>query len=493
MQILIGKSQIKSNIEFVVPTINCIFALIFNEIESIQKYLNTSKYGLIMNITTEQTGSNQMGLIIEINSTDYAPRVEKAIKDYRQKANIPGFRTGMVPVGMVKKMHGPAIKADEVNKIIVDELHKYLTDNKVSYLGEPILNNEKSTIDFENEDGDFKFYFEIGIQPQIDLTKAKFATVNEYIVEPLEEDIKKELEYLTRQYGTLSEPETIGDDDLVYGNITRESTPDVEPFESTIFLQTIENKKIKKDFIGKKVSDVLSFDLKKAFGDKPNEIAKTLKIKVEEVETADTLIKFEITRVSCITPCQINEELFDKVFKGEEVKTEEEFIAKLKLQMGAQYTETTRQKFMNDAISELIAKVEVDVPHEFMKKWLLESNKEMTADVVDAEYDKSLDSIKWQLVENKLVEENKIQVSRQDIKDFIIDFFRTNYFKNSTDADLEERLSTLAESSMKTEKDVKNIYDQLFDKRIEEAIKKIVPVKAVVIAADKFVELINKK
>ena len=446
-----------------------------------------------MNIKTEQTGSNQMGLVIEINTADYTPRVEKAIKDFRQKANVPGFRPGMVPVGMVKKMHGPAIKADEVNKIVVDELHKYLTDNKISYLGEPILNHEKSIVDFEKENTDFSFYFEIGLQPAIDLAGVKFDSITEYEVEPAEEDVKKELEYLTRQYGTLSEPEIVGDDDLIYGNITRASEPETEPFESTIFLQAIESKKIKKDFIGKKVTDVITFDLKKAFGDKPNEIAKTLKIKVEEVETTDTNITFEITRISRITPSEINEELFAKVFKDEEVKTEEEFMSKIKLQMSAQYAETTRQKFMNDAISELIKKVDIDVPHDFMKKWLLESNKNANAETLDAEYDKALDSIKWQLIENKLVEENNIQISRQDIKDFIMDFFRTNYFKNSTDADLEERLSTLAESSMKTEKDVKNIYDQLFDKRIEEAIKKVVPVSKKSIMADKFIELINKK
>jgi trigger factor len=446
-----------------------------------------------MNIKTEQTGSNQMGLIIEINATDYNPLVEKGIKDFRQKASVPGFRPGMVPVGMVKKMHGPAIKADEVNKIVVDELHKYLTDNKISYLGEPILNHEKSTVDFEKENADFSFYFEIGIQPKIDLTGVKLDIITEYEVEPAEEDLKKEMDYLTRQYGTLSEPETVGDDDLVYGNITRASEPEVEPFESTIFLQAIEGKKIKKDFIGKKATDVLAFDLKKAFGDKPNEIAKALKIKVEEVETADTNITFQITRISRITPSEINEELFAKVFQGEDVKTEEEFMSKIKLQMGAQYAETTRQKFMNDAIAELIKKVDIDVPHDFMKKWLLESNHEATAEMLEAEYDKALDSIKWQLIENKLVEENNIQITRQDIKEFIMDFFRTNYFKNSTDADLEERLSTLAESSMKTEKDVKNIYDQLFDKRIEEAIKKVVPVAKQSIMADKFVEMINKK
>lgn len=446
-----------------------------------------------MNIKTEQTGSNQMGLIIEISATDYTPRVEKAIKDFRQKASVPGFRPGMVPVGMVKKMHGSAIKADEVNKIVVDELHKYLTDNKISYLGEPILNHEKSTVDFDQENADFSFYFEIGIQPNIDLTAAKLDTITEYEVEPAEEDLKKEMDYLTRQYGMLSEPETVGDDDLVYGNITRPSAPEVEPFESTIFLQAIENKKIKKEFIGKKATDVLAFDLKKAFGDKPNEVAKTLKIKVEEVATMDTEIQFQITRISRITPAEVNEDLFAKVFQGEEIKTEEEFMGKIKQQMSAQYAETTRQKFMNDAISELIKKVEIDVPHDFMKKWLLESNKEANIETLDAEYEKALDSIKWQLIENKLVEENNIQISRQDIKEFIMDFFRTNYFKNNTDADLEERLGTLAESSMKTEKDVKNIYDQLFDKRIEEALKKVVPVEKQTIMADKFIELINKK
>ncbi len=446
-----------------------------------------------MNIKTEQTGSNQMGLIIDVEPADYTTKVEKAIKDFRQKANIPGFRQGMVPVGLVKKMHGPAIKADEVNKVVVDQLHNYLTENKIAYLGEPILNNEKSTIDFEAENGSFSFFFEIGIQPEIDLSKAKFNKVIDYSVEPTDDQVSKEIDYLTRQYGSLSEPEVTEDEDLIYGNITRTSTPEVEPFESTIFLQAIEVKKIKKEFIGKKAGDIINVDLKKAFDKKDADVAKTLKIKVEEVAEADTNITFEITRISRITPSEVNEELFGKIFQGEEIKTEEEFKTKLKEQLSGQFLEHTRQKFMNDAITELISKVDIDIPHDFMKKWLLQTNKETTPEMVEAEYDKTLDSIKWQLIENKLVADNNINITRQDIKNFIIDFFKANYFKNSTDEDLEERLSTLAESSMKTEKDVKNIYDQLFDKRIEEALRNIIPTTKKTITAEQFSDMVNKK
>lgn len=446
-----------------------------------------------MNIKTEQTGSNQMGLIIDVEPADYTTKVEKAIKDFRQKANIPGFRQGMVPVGLVKKMHGPAIKADEVNKVVVDQLHNYLTENKIAYLGEPILNNEKSTIDFEAKNGSFSFFFEIGIQPEIDLSKAKFNKVIDYSVEPTDDQVSKEIDYLTRQYGSLSEPEVTEDEDLIYGNITRTSTPEVEPFESTIFLQAIEVKKIKKEFIGKKVGDIINVDLKKAFDKKDADIAKTLKIKVEEVAEADTNIAFEITRISRITPSELNEDFYAKIFQGEEIKTEEDFKVKLREQLSGQFLEHTRQKFMNDAITELISKVDIDIPHDFMKKWLLQTNKETTPEMVEAEYDKTLDSIKWQLIENKLVADNNINITRQDIKNFIIEFFKANYFKNSTDEDLEERLSTLAESSMKTEKDVKNIYDQLFDKRIEEALRNIVPTTKKAVTAEQFSDIVNKK
>lgn len=446
-----------------------------------------------MNTKTEQLGANQLGLIIEIEPADYAPGVDKAIKDFRHKASVPGFRQGMVPIGVVKKMHGAAIKADVVNKIIVDELHKYLTDNKISYLGEPILNHEKSTSDFEVENNNFMFFFEIGLQPVIDWSKTKFNEITEFLVEPTDEQVNNEISYLTRQYGTLSEPTEVADEDLMYGNITRVSTPEVEAFESTIFLQAIENKKIKKEFIGKKAGDSLTLDLKKAFDKKNSDIAKTLKIKEEEVADADTNINFEITRISRITPSEINEELYAKIFPGENFASEADFIAKVKTQLSSQFAESTRQKFMNDAITELVNNVEVDVPHDFMKKWLIQSNKETTAEIVDAEYEKSLDSIKWQLIENKLVQDNGINVSRQDIKDFIMDFFRNNYFKNSTDEDLEERLSTLAESSMKQEKDVKNIYDQLFDKKIEAALRGVLPVTQKSVTSEQFMEMVSKK
>jgi trigger factor len=446
-----------------------------------------------MNIKTEKVGSNQMGLIIEIESTDYSQKVENTIKDFRLKANVPGFRKGMVPLGMVKKMHGTAIKADEINKIITDELHKYLKDNNISFLGEPLLNEEKSISDLTIENANYSYYFEIGLEPEFDLKGAKFEKITDYEIEPSAEDIKKEVDYLTRQYGKLSEPETIADEDLVYGKVTRKSTPEAESFESTIFVQSIDSKKIKKDFIGKKSGDILSLDLKKAFTEDKAQIAKILKIKPEEVETADTLIDFEITTISRITPSEMNEEFYAKVFKDEEVASEADFMVKIKAQMSAQYSETSRQKFMNDAITSVVKGVEIDIPNEFMKKWLVQTNKELTLESVEAEYAKYQESIKWQMIENKLVKDNNIAITRQDIKDFIISFFKSNYFKNSTEPDIEERLDTLAESSMKTEKDVKNIYDQLFDKRIEEALRQILPIEKKSILAEKFIELINKK
>jgi trigger factor len=360
-------------------------------------------------------------------------------------------------------------------------------------LGEPVLNKEKSISDLEAENGSFSYYFEIGLEPEFEFKGVKFDKVTEYTIEPAEEDVKKEVEYRTRQYGTLSEPEITEEDDLVYGNVTLTANPDAEPFETTIFIQSIVGKKIKKDFTGKKAGDKLAFDLKKAFADDAAQISKVLKIKPEEVETADTAINFEITRISHITPSEINQELFNKVFQGEEIASEEDFMVKIKEQMGAQYAETSRQKFMNDAITAVVKGINVEIPNEFMKRWLLQSNKELTAEKLEAEYPTYLDSIKWQLIENKIVKENNIAISRQDIKDFIIAFFKSNYFKNSTDADIDERLDALAESSMKTEKDVKNIYDQLFDKKIEEALKQILPVEKKSILADKFVELINKK
>jgi len=447
-----------------------------------------------MNIKTENTGNHQMGVIIEIEPADYTPQVDKAIRSFQQKANVPGFRQGHIPAGLVKKMHGPAIKAEEVNKIITDELHKYLVDSKLEILGEPILNQEKTVSDIEIENSSLSFYFDLGLQPDFEINTAKLPKITEYKIEASDKDIEKEILYMTRRFGKFEEPEICEETDLLYGDCVFSEVAEGEnnnPFESTLFLDAIDDKKISKEFVGKKIGDVVSFDLKKAFKE-DEQIAKVLKIKKEEVKDSKTAIIFTISKISRVIAAELNEELFEKVFPNQEVKTLEDFKSRIKEMSGAEYVQTSKSHFMNEAIKSLIDVVQIEIPDEFMKKWLVYSNKDLTIESVEAEYPKFRDSIKWQLIENKLVKDYSIVVSRDNIKNHIKDFFKNNYFQNSVEEDLDERLNTLADSALKNEKDVKNIYDQLFDNKINEALKQIFKVEQKNILAEEFVEMVSK-
>lgn len=445
-----------------------------------------------MNCTTENIATLELGVIIDIEPADYLEQVENEIKKHRQKANIPGFRPGHVPVGIIRKMYGKSLKADLINKMVSDKLDEYVKENKITYLGEPIINEEKSFIDIEN-DVNQRFYFEIGVQPDLDLANVKISGVKQYEIEATDTQIQEELAQLTKRYGSVSEPEAINDTDLVIGEFiySDETVENSEPKQTSVFVDLIIDKKLKKQFVGKKSGEVISFDVKKAFNDNKH-IAKVLNIKEEEIEAAKSEIVFTVKNISRLTPSEMNEDLFKKAFPEKEIKTEAEFKATIKETIEKEFIQYSERKFVDEAVRELIDKTEIEIPSAFLKKWLLRTNENITNENIDSEYDKMEKSIKWQLFENALVKENNIQIEMEDVKTYIRDFYR-GYFKSAeeaTDDDtVNENLEKIVEQAIKNKEDVKRIYEMLFDKKITEAIKNLVKPKAKKISFDEFIKL----
>ncbi|MDY0216620.1 MAG: trigger factor [Bacteroidales bacterium] len=443
-----------------------------------------------MNCTTENINDLELGVIIEIEPSDYMAEVESEIKKFRQKANIPGFRPGKVPVGMIKKMYGKSIKADIINKTVSDNLEKHLKDNNIKYLGEPIINEEKSSIDIEKDEIQ-KFYFEIGIQPEIDL-KAIKVKAKQYEIEATEKQIDEEVTQLTKRYGSVDSPETIGAADLVTGEfIYSDDNDTATPEQTSIFVDLITDAKIKKAFVDKKTDETIKFDVKKAFKD-PKHVAKALNIKESEVENAKSEILFTAKSISRLTPSEINEDLFKKAFPEKEIKTEEEFKAAVKEVIEKEFTQYSERKFVDDTIKEIIDNSGIKLPEEFLKRWMIRTNDTITEENVDDEYERANQSIKWQLIENALVKENNIAINMDSVKDYIREFYR-GYFKSSeapTDEEtINENLEKIVDQAIQNKEDVKKIYESLFDQKITEAIKKLVKPKLEKISFDDFVKL----
>lgn len=442
-----------------------------------------------MNCTTENISPLELGIIIDLEPIDYLSSVESEIKKHRQKANIPGFRPGHVPIGMIKKMYGKSIKADIINKMVAEKLDEYVKENKITYLGEPIIIEEKSIIDIEN-DTNQKFYFEIGVQPEIDLSQIKISNVKQYQIEATDKQVSEELEQLTKRYGSVSEPESIGESDLVIGSYLAKNE-EGEPKETSILVELINDKKIKKQFVGKIATDVIIFDVKKAFEDK-KQIAKILHIKEDEIDTTNTEITFTVKNISRLTPAEINNDLFVKAFPGKEIKNEDDFKASIKESIENEFVQYSERKLVDEAVKEIIEKSSFDIPSNFLKKWLLRTNEKINPENIDSEYNTMEKSIKWQLIENALVKENQIHVDMEDVKSYIREFY-SGYFKSAEEVQgddiINENLEKIVDQAIKNKDDVKKIYEMLFDKKITEAIKKLVKPKAKKISFDEFIKL----
>ena len=446
-----------------------------------------------MNLTTENIAAQELAIIIEIEASDYQPAAEAELKKYRQSANIPGFRPGKVPMGMIKKMYGQSVTVETINKLVSEELDKYIKENNVQYLGEPIINDDKTEIDWENENATQKFYFELGLKPEISLENVKFKAIKYYKIEADEKEIEEEIDNMRKRYGAVSDVEESVDGDLLVGTYIFKGE-EMEAVNSSIFIDAIDDKKIKESFIGKKAEDVVSFDIKKAYKDE-NYIARVLGVKVEEIDPEKTKIDFTIKTITHLEMAPIDEELFNKVYPDGDVKTEEEFRNKIKESIEQNFVQHSEKQFVEEAVNEVMEKVEISLPADFLKRWMRKTSQEINDQNVDQEYEKMEKSVKWQLIENEIARNNDINVEVSDVRNYIKEFYK-GYLAQISETEGEEeankRLEGIADEAMKNQEDVRKIYEMLFDQKITAAIKNMIKPKETPISFEKFSKLGEK-
>ncbi|MGI6321115.1 MAG: trigger factor [Bacteroidales bacterium] len=446
-----------------------------------------------MNLTTENIAAQELAIIIEIEASDYQPAAEAELKKYRQSANIPGFRPGKVPMGMIKKMYGQSVTVETINKLVSEELDKYIKENNVQYLGEPIINDDKTEIDWENENATQKFYFELGLKPEFSLENVKFKAIKYYKIEADEKEIEEEIDNMRKRYGAVSDVEESVDGDLLVGTYIFKGE-EMEAVNSSIFIDAIDDKKIKESFIGKKAEDVVSFDIKKAYKDE-NYIARVLGVKVEDIDPEKTKIDFTIKTITHLEMAPIDEELFNKVYPDGSVKTEEEFRNKIKESIEQNFVQHSEKQFVEEAVNEVMEKVDVSLPADFLKRWMRKTSQEINDENVDQEYEKMEKSVKWQLIENEIARNNDINVEVSDVRNYIKEFYK-GYLAQISETEGEEeankRLEGIADEAMKNQEDVRKIYEMLFDQRITAAIKNMIKPKETPISFEKFNKLGEK-
>ena len=429
-----------------------------------------------MNIVRTDIDQNNAVLTVQIEKADYSANVEKTLRDYRKKANIPGFRPGMVPMSLMYKMYGKAIKADEINKVAADALNKYIMDNEINILGEPLPSEDfKPYEDFDQRE-EFEIPFAIGIAPEFDVEFDKKDKVKYYEITVDDTMIDNQVKSYTSRYGKYTQEETVEERDMVKGEIVEleNGEANVEGIKLSDAVLTPaylkdENQKIM--FVGAQKGDVIVFNPAKAF-DNDAELASFLKLKKEDVKDITSDFSFTITGITRYNESEINQELFDKVFGEGTVTSEEEFRAKIAANIEQDLKRDADYKFGIDAREMLLKKFEnLAFPDAFLKRWLLGENKNMTAETLEADYPKMIEELKWQLISNKIAKKNDVKVENEDIEEYARNIARSQFAQYGMIGLEDSILDNYAKDMLKKEETLKNIYSRVFDNKVIEVVK----------------------
>src|ERR1035437_5680941 len=447
-----------------------------------------------MNITRENIDDLNAVLKVKIVKPDYEDKVETVLKDYRKKATIKGFRPGMVPIGLIKKMYGKAVQIDEINKIVTENIQKYITDEKLEILGDPLPKvDEQDKIDFDTQQ-DFTFSFELGLSPVFELKLSKKNKVNQYNIIVDEKMRSQYLENYTRRYGELKKSEQIEEKDVVKGRIEAidengnviPEGPSVE--ETSLGIDIIKDKKIIKEFIGKNIHDTIDFDLKKAF---PNdtEIAGILHKKKEEVADLVANYRFTVNEISRFYPAELGKELFDKIFGEGVINSEEEFMKKIEEEIVANLKRESDFKLMMDIKNMTMEKTDFQLPEVFLKKWLLRVNEKSTAEQIEKEFGSFGKDLKWQLIRNKVAHDNEVKISEEELQKEAENITRYQFQQYGLFYTTDEQITNYAKETLKRDEDAKRIADKILDEKVILLIKELVKLEDKSVTTEEFNKL----
>ena len=433
-----------------------------------------------MKIIEKKSKSNTSVIDLLIEKKDYVEKVDISLKDYRKKANIPGFRKGNIPVGLIKKQYGTAIKVEEINKIVQKEISKYISDNGISILGSP-LPFEDGEIDWTKDEINLKF--EIAYKPNFKLIYKPKKTLTYFIIEADNEMINTQVESIQNQYGKLISLQSPDKQSTISGNVkTAESEKqknlslDTEKFKKAFFSKYLSNAK---------VGSLININTKSFDEDKYLNSLFTS----EEKDFINKDLIFQINEITKREKAILDKDLYKKVYKNDEIKSQKQFKNKVKSEIEKQFINQSDQKFFNDCVEFLISNTKIDLPEKFLKKLIIANQKEkISEDEIDKDFSQSLKGIKYQLIESKLIEENDIDVKPDAIKSYAKEMIikqMAMYGQNQSD---DEQLNSIVKRVMSSEDEVKRMYSMLLNEKILFVFKNKISKKDLKVDYKKFIE-----
>jgi trigger factor len=447
-----------------------------------------------MNIVKENIDDLNALIKVKVEKADYEESVEKTLKDYRKKANIKGFRPGNVPIGLIRKMYGTAVKVEEINRSISEGIQKFLADEKIDILGDPLpREDEGKHMNFETDE-EFELDFEIGISPEFELKLSKKNKITGYKI-IIDEKMKSDyIDNIARRYGNFMPAEAVEEKDMLKGDIIQlnnDGTVNTDGFSannSTLSINMIKDEAIKASFIGHKIKDVIDFDIKKAF---PNdyEIAGLLQKKKDEIEGVEGNFRFIVNEITRFTPAELNQELYDMVYGTDVIKSKEEFEEKIKEEIASNLKRETDYKLLIDLKEYVTSKTEMTFPEDFLKKWLMKVNEDLTREQLDEDFDSFIQDLKWQLIRNKVATENNMTVTEEELQNEAEAITRYQFQQYGYYYATDEQISGFAKQTLSNQEEAKRIAAKILDNKVLLHMKDVVKVDEKEISSEEFNKL----
>lgn len=445
-----------------------------------------------MNITRENIDNVNAVINIVIEKADYAQQVEDVLKDYRQKASIPGFRPGKAPKGMIQKRFGLPVLVEEVNKLLSQNLSKYLVDEKLPILGEPLPNAEKQQAINWESDETFTFAFDIALAPEVSVTMDEKDSFKYYKIAVSDEMVSQQEEMAATQLGQNVPDEEVKEDSSVRGDFVqidaegKEVEGGIAPKGVLLAVDKIKDEEIKKAFIGAKKDAVITFDPVKAF-DNRHEVGHMLNIKHEEADELNSEFKYTVTEILKFEKAELNEDLFKQLYgEDTEVKTIEDFRNRIREEMANNLVFSSDQKFAQDVHNAVMEKTEIELPEAFLKRWLLETNDELTEEQLDKDFDGFMKDLKWQLIKDSIAKENEISVSPEEANDFAQKMALAQYQQYGMYDVPVEQLESFAKMILEKPEEQDRIYKKIQEDKVIYAIKEKVTIAEEEVSQEEF-------
>jgi len=446
-----------------------------------------------MNIAQEKVDDLNAVVKITIAPEDYSPRVEKALKEQAKKANLPGFRKGMVPVSHIKRMYGKSILVEEINNMLNENISKYLTDNQVEVLGQPLPVMDDTEFKWDNTDT-FEFKYELGLAPTVDVEVTSKDKFTHYKVKADEETLAARIKNIRKSYGKMSNPEVSAEGDVLYAELAQLSA-DGSVFEGgitstgSIRLDLVTDKKILKSLVGLKKDDVVEIDIQKTFDNNEAVIAKLLNISEEDAKDLKSKFKVSVKNVNRLEEADLNQEFFDKIFGAGVVTDEAGFTAKITEEVETMFKQDADRKLQNDIYAQFTEQTKMQLPDEFLRKWLKATNEKLADEELEQGYADFAKNLKWTLIENKIIKDNDIKIEYKDVFELAKERLDAQFKMYSPQALPEDQLAQYTANFLQEKENANRIFDEVKALKVFDYIKSVATINEKEIAYNKFTEL----